>query len=69
MDMEYNCKSCTLIDNHIMRSKNCKFEFKLVEKEKVANLLRTISVENWVGTDCLDSKLLRTAAIHISNTV
>ncbi len=66
----YNwCKSCALIDNHIMRDKNCKFEFKLVEIDEVENLLCTISVDNYAGTNCLDGKLLRTAAIHISTTV
>ncbi len=52
-----------------MRDKNCKFEFKLVEIDEVENLLCTISVDNCAGTDCLDGKLLRTAAIHISTTV
>lgn len=69
MNMELNSSSCTMIDNRIMRGKTCKFEFKRVDTEEVENLLCSISAVNCAGTDCLDGRLLRTAALHISTPI
>lgn len=58
-----------LIRNDIMLSKTCTFQFRNVEESVVRKMLKALPDYSSVGTDMLDSKVLRLAADHISGPI
>ena len=61
--------SCALIENYIMKEKNCQFDFMEVTISDIVKLLSLLPCDKPAGTDMLDSKLLRIASCYVSSPI
>ena len=64
-----NTLSCSNIEEQIMKGKNCHFELKKVNVEKVKQLLLSINNDKPSGKDNLDGKLLKMVASDVAGPV
>lgn len=69
MKYTVDSNSNELIERCIMKDKLCSFEFHQVNVVQVEMLLRSLTVGGSVGTDNLDSRLLKLSAGHISKPI
>lgn len=61
--------SQTIINDSVMKERQCTFEIHHVENEYVEKILLSLSDDRSPGTDNLDSKLLRITAKYISTPI
>lgn len=59
----------TLIENCIMKDRNCKFDFMQVNIHDNERLLRSLPNDKPAGTDQVDGKLLRLAAAQVASPI
>ena len=69
MSSTSNASSYSNIEQKIMKGKNCQFELKKVNVEKVQELLSSIKNDKPAGKDDLDGKLLKMVASDVAGPV